>query len=360
MVRAQSLGLRHTSVAATDVWSQPVMSSDWSLSWFKETKRSLFESLCIRLLRCGPVPRHVAFIMDGNRRYARKARLETIDGHKQGFDRMTQMLEWCLDLGVREVTVYAFSIENFKRPDNEVQSLMEFAKEMFEKLIQDKHKLNETGKCVRVLGDLALVRDDIKPLVADIVLSTQHNRERVLNICFGYTSRYEVTNALQELTNCVQSGLIAERDINETLVSDFLFSNRSSEPDLLVRTSGETRLSDFLLWQTSHCVIAFANVLWPEFTIWDLFRAIMYYQVNCGAANRAKQVRHQKRQLLEDKQTEGRVRDERTLEPRRLSTAEERTAEQVLRILVEQTRGRVEGNVGAQDVISQSTLDTSF
>lgn len=277
-------------------------SSDSSLSWFKETKRSLVESACIRLLKCGPVPRHVAFIMDGNRRYARKARLETIDGHKEGFDRMTQMLEWCLDLGVQEVSVFAFSIENFKRPDNEVESLMSFAKEMFEKLIQEKHKLNETGKCVRVLGDLSLIRDDIKPLVADIVLSTQHNRDRILNICFAYTSRNEVTNALQELRTCAQNGLLDDRDINESLISDFLYSNKSSEPDLLVRTSGETRLSDFLLWQTSNSVIALVDVLWPEFTIWDLFKAIVYYQVHCGSAIRAKRLSDKKRQLLEEKQ----------------------------------------------------------
>lgn len=303
--RSQAYVIRVQASGVDTVGNRPLAtmsSGESSLSWFKETKRSLVESVCIRLLRCGPIPRHVAFIMDGNRRYARKARLETIDGHKEGFDRMTQMLEWCLDLGVREVTVFAFSIENFKRPDNEVHKLMTFAKEMFEKLIQDKHKLNESGKCVRVFGDLSLIRDDIKPLVADIVLSTQHNKNRTLNICFGYTSRYEVTNALKELNTCVQNGLIVDRDINETLVSDFLFSNRSLEPDLLVRTSGESRLSDFLLWQTSHSVIAFADVLWPEFTIWHLFRAIIFYQVNCGSANRAKHLRDKKRQLLQDKQ----------------------------------------------------------
>ena len=270
------------------------------MSWFKETKLSFLERFCMNVLRCGPIPRHVAFIMDGNRRYAKKFNLQTIDGHRQGFDRMTLMLEWCLQLGVEEVTVYAFSIENFKRPQEEVDKLMTFAKEMFEKLIQEKDKLNETGKSVRVFGDLSLLPEDIQRLVADIVLSTKHNTPKVLNICFAYTSRHEISTALNELRICVQNGLILESDITETLISKFLYTNHSSEPDLLVRTSGEVRLSDFLLWQTSYSVIAFANVLWPEFTIWDLFSLILYYQRNCSSAKSAKQLHEIRRKAIED------------------------------------------------------------
>jgi len=166
---------------------------------------------------------------------------------------------------------------------------VDFARDMFDKLLADKDKLNETGKRVRVLGDVSLLRPDIQQLVADIVLSTQHNTHKVLNICFPYASRHEMTNALQELQICVQNHMIQESDISQSLVSSFLYTNESSDPDLLVRTSGEVRLSDFLLWQTSFSVMAFAPVLWPEFTIWDLFSAIVYYQRNCRSANRAKQ-----------------------------------------------------------------------
>ncbi|CAG2107419.1 unnamed protein product [Medioppia subpectinata] len=260
------------------------------MSWFTESKRSLMERMAINVLKCGSIPRHVAFIMDGNRRYARRLDLSAIDGHKRGFERMTQMLEWCLDLGVDEVTVYAFAIDNFRRPAEEVDKLMDFAKDMFDKLLNDRHKLNETGKAVRVFGDLSRLRPDIQRLVADIVLFTQHNTRKVLNICFPYASRHEITTALQELQICVQNQIIEESDITESLISNFLYTSQSSDPDLLVRTSGEVRLSDFLLWQTSFSVIAFAPVLWPDFTIWDLFSAILYYQRNCSSAKSEQQL----------------------------------------------------------------------
>ena len=132
-----------------------------------------------------------------------------------------------------------------------------------------------------------------------------HNKKdlnfNILNICFAYTSRHEITNALRELRICVQKGLILESDINETLVSKFLYANHCSESvDLLVRTSGERRLSDFLLWQTSYSVIAFANSLWPEFTVWHLFAAIVYYQRNCSSAKSAKQLHDSRRKAIED------------------------------------------------------------
>ncbi|XP_054163722.1 dehydrodolichyl diphosphate synthase complex subunit DHDDS-like [Oppia nitens] len=274
------------------------------MSWFKQTKRSFVESVCINVLKCGPIPRHVAFIMDGNRRYARKSAVSTIDGHKQGFERMTQMLEWCLDLGVDEVTVYAFAIDNFKRSDEEVNNLMDFANELFHKLLQDKDNLNETGKAIRFFGDLTLLRPDIQQLVAEVELSTQNNTQKVLNIAISYSSRHEITNALQELQTCVQNDIIKESDITESLISQFLYSNHSSEPDLLIRTSGEVRLSDFLLWQTNYSVIAFANVLWPEFTIWDLFSAIIYYQRNCSFSETAKHKHQLRLKSIEDKQTQ--------------------------------------------------------
>lgn len=272
------------------------------MSWFKESKRSLVESFCMNVLKCGPIPRHVAFIMDGNRRYARKLHLETIDGHKEGFERMAQMLEWCLELGVNEVTVYAFSIENFERPEEEVNKLMNFAKEMFQKLLEEKQKLDDSGKCVRVFGNLSLLSPELQKLVADVVLSTQHNRQKFLNICFAYTSRQEITNAIQELSVCVKNNLIKANDIDQSLLSKFLYTKHSTDPDLLIRTSGEVRLSDFLLWQTSYSVIAFADVLWPEFTIWDLFSAVFYYQRQYSSAKTAKDKHQMRQQLIEEKQ----------------------------------------------------------
>jgi len=239
------------------------------------------------VLKCGKVPRHIAFIMDGNRRYANKCHLERINGHALGFDKLAQTLEWCNQLGIQEVTVYALSIDNLKRTQDEVDSLMRLARDKFQRLRQESDKLKEKGVCVRVFGDISLLPQDIQRSIAEIVLSTRHHDKAFLNVCFAYTSTQEMTLAINQLSKAVASGLLDESDVTQSLLSDSLFTSRSSHPDLLIRTSGEVRLSDFLLWQSGLSVLAFETVLWPEFTIWHLFSAVFYYQRHHLGVNEA-------------------------------------------------------------------------
>ncbi|KAG2460685.1 DHDDS synthase, partial [Polypterus senegalus] len=199
--------------------------------------------------KAGPMPKHIAFIMDGNRRYARKLHVERQQGHMHGFDKLAETLRWCLNLDIREVTVYAFSIENFKRAKEEVDGLMELARQKFTRLLEEQDNLQKHGVCIRVLGDLDLLPLDIQKLIAQAVLSTRTHNKCFLNVCFAYTSRHEISNAVKEMAWGVEKGLIKPSDISEFLLEKCLYTSNSPDPELLIRTSGEVRLSDFLLWQ---------------------------------------------------------------------------------------------------------------
>ncbi|KAE8623885.1 hypothetical protein XENTR_v10005767 [Xenopus tropicalis] len=221
------------------------------MSWIRDKELSLIERLCANVLKAGPIPKHVAFIMDGNRRYAKKCHVERQEGHSQGFEKLAETLRWCLNLGICEVTVYAFSIENFKRSAEEVEGLMELARQKFARLLEEKDKLKKHGVCIRVLGDMTLLPLDIQKLIAQAVLETKDYSTCFLNVCFAYTSRHEISNAIREAAWGVQEGLLDPRDVSESLLDQCLYTAKSLEPDLLIRTSGEVRLSDFLLWQAS-------------------------------------------------------------------------------------------------------------
>ncbi|KAI4501597.1 hypothetical protein M0802_003474 [Mischocyttarus mexicanus] len=248
------------------------------MSWIRESTLNCFHYLIVKILKSGEIPKHVAFIMDGNRRYANKKHIGKIGGHTQGFQKLTETLQWCLDLGIPEVTVYAFSIENFKRSKEEVDGLMELARQKFRSLINEKEKLMENGVCVRIIGNLDLLPEDLRKLIAETIIITKNNNKAFLNIAFAYTSRDEMTYAIKDILKGISDSDILPEDINEDLISKCLYTYNSPNPDLLIRTSGEIRLSDFLIWQVSNSCIYFADVLWPEFSAWDLFGAIFYYQ----------------------------------------------------------------------------------
>ncbi|XP_009808173.1 dehydrodolichyl diphosphate synthase complex subunit DHDDS isoform X3 [Gavia stellata] len=219
------------------------------MSWIREGELTIIERFCANIIKAGPMPKHVAFIMDGNRRYAQKCHVERQQGHSQGFDKLAQTLRWCLNLGIREVTVYAFSIENFKRSKEEVDGLMDLARQKFSRLLEEQ--------CF-------------------------------LNVCFAYTSRHEISNAVREMAWGVEQGLLEPSDVSESLLDKCLYTNNSPDPDLLIRTSGEVRLSDFLLWQTSHSCLVFQSVLWPEYSFWNLCEAILRFQMNYSALQKAR------------------------------------------------------------------------
>ncbi|XP_053310460.1 dehydrodolichyl diphosphate synthase complex subunit DHDDS [Spea bombifrons] len=271
------------------------------MSWIRDKELSMIERLCANVLKAGPMPKHVAFIMDGNRRYAQKCHVERQEGHSQGFEKLAETLRWCLNLGISEVTVYAFSIENFKRSEEEVAGLMELARQKFTRLLEEKEKLQKHGVRIRVLGDLSMLPLDIQKLIAQAMMETRAYSTCFLNVCFAYTSRHEVTNAVREAAWGVKEGLLDPSDVSESLLDRCLYTSSSPDPDLLIRTSGEVRLSDFLLWQTSHSCLVFQSVLWPEYSFWNLCEAVLRYQYNHAAIQKAKeiQVQEQARHELE-------------------------------------------------------------
>ncbi|KAM6219082.1 dehydrodolichyl diphosphate synthase complex subunit DHDDS [Rhynchocyon petersi] len=253
------------------------------MSWIKEGEFSLWERFCANILKARPMPKHIAFIMDGNRRYAKKCQVERQEGHSQGFNKLAETLRWCLNLGILEVTVYAFSIENFKRSKSEVDGLMDLARQKFRRLMEEQEKLEKYGVCIRVLGDLHLLPLDLQELIAQAVQTTKNYNKCFLNVCFAYTSRHEISNAVREMAWGVEQGLLEPSDITESLLDKCLYTNHSPHPDILIRTSGEVRLSDFLLWQTSHSCLIFQPVLWPEYTFWNFCEAILQFQKNHSA-----------------------------------------------------------------------------
>ncbi|KAF7273284.1 hypothetical protein GWI33_014005 [Rhynchophorus ferrugineus] len=222
------------------------------MPWIAENSLTPVQRFCSNILACGPVPRHIAFIMDGNRRYAKKKQIDKAVGHSRGFEKLSECLRWCLELNIKEVTVYAFSIENFKRSKEEVDALMELARSKFTKLFEEKDKLMENGICIRVIGNLSLLPEDIRKLIAKAMILTKDNNKAILNVAFAYTSREEMTHSIQTIVEGVKNGDIVKEDIDEDLISNCLYTNLSPNPDLLIRTSGEVRLSDFLLWQISN------------------------------------------------------------------------------------------------------------
>ncbi|KAL6729253.1 hypothetical protein Aduo_000326 [Ancylostoma duodenale] len=217
--------------------------------------------------------------MDGNRRFARTHHLgHVIHGHEKGFQQLAKILEWCQDLGVREVTVYAFSIENFKRSSEEVNGLMKLAEEKFAKLLAEREKLEEQQISFRFFGNIAMLSPKLRKLIAQIQLLTKDYDRGVVNVCMPYTSRDELARAFELIRKGREKGLLEEDQISEWLISRCLDSRLGTDPNMLIRTSGEKRLSDFLLWQCSTSHVYFDDVLWPEFNYWHLCKAILSYQ----------------------------------------------------------------------------------
>ncbi|KAK4542983.1 hypothetical protein LTR36_005981 [Oleoguttula mirabilis] len=357
-------------------WLMSLPPLEWTVQRLRE--------LLIGSLKCGPIPQHIAFVMDGNRRYARNHKLETVEGHHLGFEALARVLEVCYKSGVRVVTIYAFSIENFKRSRWEVDALMDMAKTKLVQMSQHGELFDRYGASVRILGDRSLVREDVIREVDRAVDMTAHNEQAVLNVCFPYTSREEITHSIREtvrdfsrapekprhtkrpfseshiqrnirsrqlssvteedrprrasMTFTRDDGTNINSDAESTEISDqdFLDSASTLQPassqtshstspilnptstttalasslsphsaqhlldpetlteahltkntytaaapplDLLIRTSGVYRLSDFMLWQChEHTELRFLDCLWPEFDLWTFLPVLVEWQ----------------------------------------------------------------------------------
>ncbi|XP_036141507.1 dehydrodolichyl diphosphate synthase complex subunit DHDDS-like [Monomorium pharaonis] len=236
------------------------------------------QSLVIRFIKTGDIPKHIALIMDGNRRYAKKRNIARKEAHLMGFKKMMETLKWGLALGIAEITVYAFSINNFNRSEEEVNDLIDLSKQKFKGFLEELDKLKDAGVCIRVFGNWSLLSEDVCKLIARCMIATKDNNKIILNMACPYTSKDELTHAIKDIAKGIKHNNILLEDINEDLISECLYTYKSSNPDLLIRTSGVSRLSDFLMWQVSNTCIYFTDVLWPELTLWRFLAAISYYQ----------------------------------------------------------------------------------
>ncbi|MCJ1230320.1 cis-prenyltransferase [Toensbergia leucococca] len=320
---------------------------EWAIQRFRE--------LLIGALRQGPIPQHVAFVMDGNRRFARSHRIETVEGHNLGFEALARVLEVCYKSGVKVVTIYAFSIENFKRSKYEVDALMAMAKLKLLQLAQHGELLHRYGARIRVLGQREMVKPDVLEAIDNAVSLTSGNGDAVLNVCFPYTSRAEITSAIRDTvieyseplhslplqtsdpphtsrtasprhlspaaarvrarspssgaTSDAEDSVSSSTTLHPDTPPEHLLSpdndsehkshSRYPDPetitaetlnnhmytagnpplDLLVRTSGVERLSDFMLWQCHQKTeIVFLDCLWPEFDLWTFLPVLVEWQ----------------------------------------------------------------------------------
>ncbi|KAI6231417.1 Alkyl transferase [Aphelenchoides besseyi] len=248
------------------------MEQPASLPWFGRCG--------VRLLNLHPIPRHVAFIMDGNRRYARAHQLNSVvDGHAKGFDQLIRVVRWSIELGIQEVTVYAFSLENFKRSDDEVEGLQKLAKDKFTYLLESK-QLEAIGVRIRFFGNKNRFSEEVRKTMNEVEETTKLFRRGNVNICVAYTSQDEMARGMQNLQAQVSRGELKPSQIDETVFGNVLDTRDSLPVDMVIRTSGEKRLSDFLLWQSSNAFIHFDDVFWPDFNFWHFFKAIFAYQIH--------------------------------------------------------------------------------
>jgi len=224
------------------------------------------------------VPRHIGIILDGNRRFAKRLMLKPWKGHEFGAEKVRKVLDWCKELGVREVTLYAFSLENFDRPKEEFDFLMNlFAKE-FSDLMKDENrkKLTEDGLKVNFMGRIRMFPENVQKAMRELMEFTKNNTKHTVNFAMAYGGRGEVIDATRKIAQLVKEGRLDVEQINEEVFAKQLYTE--SEPDLVIRTSGEQRTSGFMLWQASYAELYFCPKFWPEFDKEDLVAAIESYK----------------------------------------------------------------------------------
>ncbi|KAL5764097.1 hypothetical protein ACOSQ2_016691 [Xanthoceras sorbifolium] len=253
-----------------------------------------------RVLSVGEIPNHIAFILDGNRRYARKHNLAVEAGYRAGFVSLLSILKYCSEMGVKHVTIFAFSVDNFKRRPHEVQCVMDLMLEKMEVLLKEENVVKQYGVRICFIGSLKLLSEPIRIAAEKVTKATAKNTRTVIFICMAYSSGNEITHAVQhscidKLENHSQARKHAKThdDVNECVeehekegttmvklvdVEKHMCMRVAPDPDIIIRTSGENRLSNFLLWQTDSCVLYAPPALWPEIGLWHLVWAVINFQ----------------------------------------------------------------------------------
>ena len=221
------------------------------------------------------LPRHVAVIMDGNGRWARRRGRERIFGHHQGVRAVRKTVEAAAELGVEYLTLYAFSTENWNRPDDEVSALMDL---MVESINDETHTLVEKKISLKVIGDLSRLSENVRDRLYETMKVTSEGSRMKLIVALSYSSRWEISEACRRIAMAVKDNKISVGDINEETVSAYLETSDIPDPELMIRTSGEKRISNFLLWQMAYTELYFTEKLWPDFGKEDFYKAVADFQ----------------------------------------------------------------------------------
>ena len=239
----------------------------------------VYEGWLWRQVKNGEKPEHIAIILDGNRRWASENVLNPWLGHEKGAEKVEELLDWCLKLDVKSVTLYAFSTENFRRTPDEVEEIMRIAGERFRDLLTDE-RIRRSKVRVKVLGRVNLLPEELQQLIGEVEKSTEAYSEHFLNFAFAYGGRAEIVDAARKIAEQVQEGKLNPEKVDEKTFEQYLYTSHmpQQDPDLIIRTSGEERLSGFLLWQSAYSELCFLDVYWPDFRLIDLLRAVRTFQ----------------------------------------------------------------------------------
>jgi tritrans,polycis-undecaprenyl-diphosphate synthase [geranylgeranyl-diphosphate specific] len=239
----------------------------------------LYEKWLWHQIKNGGKPEHIAIILDGNRRWASEKALDPWFGHEKGAEKVEQLLDWCLKLNVKSITLYAFSTENFRRSENEVEEIMHIAEGKLRKILTDE-RIHKNKVRVKVIGRINLLPEDLQQLIMDVEKATQNYDEHFLNFAFAYGGRAEIVDAARIIAEKVREGELSPERIDEQMFEQYLYTSHmpKQDPDLIIRTSGEERLSGFLLWQSAYSELCFLDVYWPDFRLIDILRAVRTFQ----------------------------------------------------------------------------------
>jgi undecaprenyl diphosphate synthase len=221
------------------------------------------------------IPNHIAIIMDGNGRWARKRGLRREKGHQAGKKSVKKIIESCIELGIKYLTLYAFSTENWNRPKIEIDFLMQL---LFLSLNDEFDNLNKNNIKFDTIGNLKRLPKKISNYLEKVKLETNGNSKLTLTLALSYGSRYEIVDALKEISLKVKNNIISSKNIDESVINNHLYTRNLPDVDLLIRTSGEKRISNFLLWQIAYSELYFTEKLWPDFEKKDFYKALISYQ----------------------------------------------------------------------------------
>ncbi len=228
-----------------------------------------------QLKNSGEIPKHIAIIMDGNGRWAKKRNLPRVAGHKEGVESVRYMVEACAHLGVEALTLYTFSTENWNRPKDEVSTLMRL---IVKSLQNETDELNKNNIKLTTIGDIDSLPTIVQNELEQAIDKTKNNSRLTLNLALSYSGRWELLEAVKTIIRKFEEGKIKKTDINEELISAHLTTKNFPDPDLMIRSGGEYRISNFLLWQLAYSELYVSDVLWPDFRTVELYNAVKDFQ----------------------------------------------------------------------------------